>query len=101
MFSKIIEVIILGRIELFLDTNPNQLGFKKKCGTDQCIYVLKKIIDLYRTLNGSVSVCFLDAVKGRVNHRTLFQNLSVYTMNINLLVSRPDNLHKVGRCAFY
>ncbi|KAK2180497.1 hypothetical protein NP493_440g01028 [Ridgeia piscesae] len=58
VFSKIIEVIILGRIEIFLDTNSNQFGFKKKHGTDQCIYVLKEIIDLYRTLNDSVFVCF-------------------------------------------
>ena len=39
VFSKIIEVIILGRIEIYLDTNPNQFGSKKKYGTDQCIYV--------------------------------------------------------------
>ena len=45
VFSKMIEVIILARIEIFLDTNPNQFGFKKKHGTDQCIYVLKEIID--------------------------------------------------------
>ena len=78
MFSKTIEVIILGRIEIFLDTNQNQFGFKKKHGTDQCTYVLKEITDLYRTLNGSVFVCFLDASKAfdRVNHRPLFKNLS-------------------------
>ncbi|KAK2171500.1 hypothetical protein NP493_1059g00016 [Ridgeia piscesae] len=88
-FSKTIEVIILGRIEMFLDTNPNQFGFKKKHGTDQCIYVLEELFDLYRTLNGSVFVCFLDASKAfdRVNHRTLFKNLSerrvpVYTLRI-------------------
>ena len=42
-----------------------------------CIYVLKKIIDLYRKLNGSVFVCFLDASKAfdRVNHTTLFKQL--------------------------
>ena len=50
VFSKRIEVIILGRIEIFLDINPNQFDFKKKHGTDQSIYVLKEIIDLYRTL---------------------------------------------------
>ena len=57
-------------------------------------YMLKEIIDLYRTLNGSVFVCFLDAIKAfdRINHRTLFKNLSergvlVYiqcTMNIKI-----------------
>ena len=58
-------------------TNPNQFGFKRKHGTDQCIYVLKEIIDLYRKLNGSVFVCFLDASKAfdRVNHKTLFKQL--------------------------
>ena len=77
MFSKIIEVIILGRIKIFLDTNLNWFGFKKKHGTCQ-LYMLKEIIDLYRTLNGSVFVCFLDTSKAfeRVNHRTLFTKLS-------------------------
>ncbi|KAK2181796.1 hypothetical protein NP493_375g00000 [Ridgeia piscesae] len=42
VFSKIIEVIILGRIEIFVDTNPNQFGFKNKHGTDQYIYVCVK-----------------------------------------------------------
>ncbi|KAK2192979.1 hypothetical protein NP493_19g09025 [Ridgeia piscesae] len=63
VFSKIIEVIILGRTEIYLDTNPNQFGFKKKHGTDQCIYVLKEIIDLYRTLNGVYLYVFLMPVK--------------------------------------
>ena len=43
---QIIEVIILGRIEICLDTN--QFIFKKKHGTDQCIYVLKETIDLFQ-----------------------------------------------------
>ena len=29
VFSKMIEVIILARIEIFLDTNPNQFGFRR------------------------------------------------------------------------
>ena len=77
MISKLVEVIMLDRIEMYMNTNPNQFGFKRKHGTDQCIYVLKEIIDLYRRLNGSVFVCFLDASKAydRVNHRTLFKQL--------------------------
>ena len=42
-----IEVIMLDRIEMYMNTNPNQFGFKRKHGTDQCIYVIKEIIDLY------------------------------------------------------
>ena len=74
VISKLVEVIMLDRIEMYMNMNPNQFGFKRKHGTDQCIYVLKEIIDLYRRLNGSVFVCFLDASKAfdRVNHRTLF-----------------------------
>ena len=56
MFSKLIELIILDRIEMYMDTNPNQFGFKKKHGTNQCIYVLKEVIDLYRSLIGRVFV---------------------------------------------
>ena len=70
VISKLVEVIMLDRIEMYMNTNPNQFGFKRKHGTDQCIYVLREIIYLYRRLNGSVFACF-----DRVNHRTLFQQL--------------------------
>ena len=41
------------------------------------MFVLKEVIDLYRRLNGSVFVCFLNASKAfdRVNHRTLSKQL--------------------------
>ena len=39
--SKLIEQIILDRIEHLLMTDANQFGFKKSHGTDQCVYVLK------------------------------------------------------------
>ena len=88
VFSKLIEIIILDRIEMYMDTNPNQFGFKKKHGTNQCIYVLKEVIDLYRSLIGSVFVCFLDASEAfdRVNHRTPFKKqggiLSPYLFDV-------------------
>ena len=49
--------------------------------------MLKEIINLYRTLNGSVFVCFLDASKAfdRVNHRTLFKNLSERRVPVYIL----------------
>ena len=72
--SKLVEVIMLDRIAMYVKTNPNKFGFKRKHGTDQCIYVPKEIIDLYRS--GIVFVCFLDANKAfdRVNHRTCSSN---------------------------
>ena len=41
--SKVLEKIILSRLESYVDTNANQFGFKKGHGTDQCIYVIKEI----------------------------------------------------------
>ena len=35
--SKVVEIILLDRMEMYLVTKPNQFGFKKKRGTDMCI----------------------------------------------------------------
>mgnify|MGYP000025958227 CR=1 FL=1 len=51
--SKIVEIILLDRLHDLINTKCNQFGFKKKLGTDMCIYVLKEIIDRYRSLGGS------------------------------------------------
>ena len=77
ILSKVLELVILNRIEDFLITNDNQFGFKKGHGTPQCIYVLKEVIQLYRSMNTCISVCFMDASKAfdRVNHHLLFQKL--------------------------
>ena len=61
----------------FLSTHDNQFGYKKGLGTDNCIYALKEVISSYRSMNGNVHLCFLDASKGfdRINHRLLFEKL--------------------------
>ena len=77
VISKLLELIILDRIEHLLITNANQFGFKKSHGTDQCCYILKEVINLYKSLNSCISICFLDASKAfdRVCHNTLFKKL--------------------------
>ena len=76
--SKVLENIILVRIEHLLLTNPNQFGFKRGHGTDQCIYTLKEIVHLYSSLKSCVYTCFLDASKAfdRVNHCKSFEKLA-------------------------
>lgn len=52
----------------------NKFGFQSKHPTDQCIYLLKEIVDSYGMSNSYVFVGFLDAIGvfDRVDHRTLF-----------------------------
>ena len=77
IMSKVVELIIMDRIEICLLTQPNQFGFKPKHGTDQCIYVLKEVVDMYKKLNSRVTVCFLDASKAfdKIIHSILFKKL--------------------------
>ena len=51
------------KYEMFLDTCPNQFGFKKGHSTDMCIYVRKEFIEFYRSRNTFVFVTFLHALK--------------------------------------
>ena len=68
---------LLARLENYIITNDNQFGFKKKHGTDMCIYALKELVLTYRSLNATMFMCFLDASKAfdRVNHAKLFDKL--------------------------
>ena len=43
--SKVVEIVIYNRISVYLDTCPNQFGFKRNHSSDQCIYVLKESIE--------------------------------------------------------
>ncbi len=77
--SKVLERILLDLLELYILTNDNHFGFKRKHGTDMCIYAFKEIVSKYRSLKSTMFVCFLDACKAfdRVNHTKLFHKLSL------------------------
>ena len=77
VITKVLEVVILNRISDCIITTCNQFGFKAKLSTDLCIYALKEVIDKYKSLNGTIFMCFLDASKAfdKVNHGILFKKL--------------------------
>ena len=77
VISKVLERVILNRIHDKLATHDNQFGFKKRMGTDHCIFVLKEVISAYKAMNSTVFTCFLDASKAfdRVSHYKLFMKL--------------------------
>ena len=62
---------------MLLDTCPTQFGFIKGHSTDMCIYVLKEIIEYFKSRKTSVFVTFLDASKtyNKIDHWQLFNKL--------------------------
>lgn len=77
ILSKVLERILLGKLEMYILTYDNQFGFKRKHGTDLCIFALKEIVSKYTSQNSSVFLCFIDASKAfdRINHEKLFVKL--------------------------
>ncbi len=75
--SKVIELVILDMFKELLTSNDHQFGFKKKHGTDFCVFSLKQVVDYYTNNSTNVYACFLDASKAfdKVNHFHLFRQL--------------------------
>ena len=53
--SKVVEIVIYNRISVYLDTCPNQFGFKRNHSSDQCMY-LKRLSTLIVFLMGVSSL---------------------------------------------
>ena len=77
IFSKVLEILLLSRLNNHLSTRCNQFGFKSYHGTDMCVFTLKQIIEYYNSKSSPVYVCYLDASKAfdRINHWCLFKKL--------------------------
>ena len=77
VMTKIVERVMMIRMDVYLWTQPNQFGFQKDSGTDQCIYVFKELVNSYLRSGSTVYCCFLDASKAfdRVNHSRLMNIL--------------------------
>ena len=91
VMSKIFELLLLDHLHYNVQTCDNQFGFKKKHGTDMCIFSLKHVVDFYRQRSSPVYICFLDASKAfdRINHWSLFAKLikrNVHVMIVRILL---------------
>ena len=73
--SKVLELLMLHKIDSYLYTTDNQFGFKQNHGTDMCIFAPRQTIDYYKRNSSPVFICYLDASKAfdRVNHWCLFK----------------------------
>ena len=76
--SKLLELSILSRIESKIHTTENQFGYKKGLGTDSCIFLLKEIINRFKSSNTNTFLAFLDASKAfdKVRHDILFSKMN-------------------------
>ena len=85
--SKILENVILQRIEEYLWTTDNQFGFKAHHSTDLCVYALTEFIEYFKNRSTSVYVAFLDASKAfdKINHWLLFKKLIERQMPLYLV----------------
>ena len=78
MFSKLLELSILFRIESKIQSTENQFGFKSGLGTDSCIFLLKEIINKLKNSHTNTFLAFLDASKAfdKVRHDILFSKMN-------------------------
>ncbi len=88
ILSKVVGRILLTKLEMYVLTTDNQFGFKRKHGTNLCIYALTEIVSKYTSLNSSVFVCFIDASKAfdRINYEKLLLDRGVPKFLVRILV---------------
>ena len=77
VFTKVIENVLLSRLQNRLSTTCSQFGFKAKHGTEMCVFILKELTRYYIEHDSCMYVTYLDASEAfdRVNHQKLFAKL--------------------------
>ena len=78
VFTKVLEKVLLNRLQNWLLTTCNQFGFKSKLGTEMCVFTLKEHIRYYVQHGSCMYVVYLDVPSkafGWVNHSKLFTKL--------------------------
>ena len=104
MASKVVEHVILCRLEEYLWTNDNQFGFKPSHSTDLCVYALTKFIEYFKRRSTLIYVAFLDASKAfyKISRWTLLKKndwqrcANIFSQDIMLLTSTSRNDCTVG-----
>ena len=77
VLSKVLERVLLERMQEYIVSTDEQFGFKSKHSTDMCVYALKEAVSKYSKHNSTMFTCFLDASRAfdRINHGKLFIKL--------------------------
>ena len=85
--SKILELLLLDKLQFQLETSSNQFGFKSKHSTDMCVYTLKQITEYHNQGYSPVYIYYLDALKAfdRINCWCLFKNLMKRNIDVTLI----------------
>ena len=91
--SKLIEFLILNRLEGYLNSSDNQFGFKRDVSTELCIFSLKEVISYYLSKNTPVFTCFLDV-------KSAYDRVSYWRV-FNKLLERKVPLYIVRFLAFW
>ena len=87
ILSKIFERCILRKYSKFLNSSPNQFGFKKGSSCGHAIYSVRKVVEYYVNGGSTVNVCLLDLSKAfdKMNHSALFIKLMDRLIPIQVL----------------
>ena len=74
ILGKLIDIVIIKSQAAALSTSDMQFGFKEKCSTSQCTFVVKEVINYYVSGKSDIYCVMLDASKAfdRVNFVKLF-----------------------------